>query len=233
MQGLPHQHKFRLDGIGHLPQRRQKAQVQTVGHIQTQTVNVIIPHPAADGVKQMFPHRGVFEIQLDQLVAALPCLVPEPVMVAGVAVKADVEPVLVRAVPFLLLHIPESPKAASHVVEHTVQHYFQSRLVQGGADLLKILLGAKAAVQPVVLSGIVAVGVALKHRIEQHAGGAQFPDMRRPLLHAQDAVRLHPIVLPGCTAQPQRVDLVNDRIVEPHSFDLSHNILWSFFRSFR
>ena len=154
-------------------------------------------------------------------------------MVAGVAVKADVEPVLVRAVPFFLLHIPEGPKAAAHVVKHAVQHHLQSRLMQCGADLLKILPGAKAAVQPVVVPGVIAVGVALKHRIEQHAGGAQFPDMLCPLLHAQDAVRLHPIVLPGRAAQPQRINLVNDRIVEPHSFDLSHSILWSFFRSFR
>ena len=54
---------------------------------------------------------------------ALPALVPEAVVVVGIAVEADVEPVLIGAVPLLLLHVPEGPEAPAHMVEDSVQHH--------------------------------------------------------------------------------------------------------------
>ena len=112
-------------------QLAQKAQVQAVGHVEAQAVDVVVPHPVAHSVEQIIFHVRMLQIQLDQLVAALPSLVPEAVVVVGVAVKADVEPILVGAVPLFLLHVLERPKAAAHVVEHAVQQHADARRVQG------------------------------------------------------------------------------------------------------
>ena len=222
VQGLAHQHKIGLQAVGQAAQLGQKAKVQAVGHVQAQAVDVIVPHPVAHGVEQVIFHVRMLQIQLDQFIAALPRLVPEAVVVVGVAVKADVEPVLVGAVPALFLHIAERPKAAPHVVEHAVQQHADARRMQGGADLLQVVVGAQAAIDLVVIAGVVAVGVALEQGIEQHAGRAQFFDVVHPVQHTQQAVPvglgLVTIVLQRCPAQAQGVDLVNHSFIVPHVF---------------
>ena len=80
----------------------QKAEVEAVGNIQTQAVDVVVPHPAAHNVKQVVFHRRVLQIQLDQLVAALPRFIPEAVVVVGVAVK---ELELQRVIHYILYYL--------------------------------------------------------------------------------------------------------------------------------
>ena len=122
VQRLSHQNKFRFDGIGKPPQRLQKSQVQAIGNIQAQAVYIVIPYPAPDRLKQIVPYCGILYIQLDQLIASLPCFIPESVIIIGISVKGDVKPVFIRAVPFLLPHILKGPEASARMVEHPVQH---------------------------------------------------------------------------------------------------------------
>ena len=63
------------------------------------------------------------QVELHKLKMAFPALVPKAVTIAGVAVKANVEPVLVRRVPLTLLHIAEGPKATAHMVEDRVEYH--------------------------------------------------------------------------------------------------------------
>ena len=220
VEGLPHQHELRLDRVGQRPQFRQETQVQAVGHVQAQSVDVILPHPAAHHIEQIRLDRRVLQVEFDQFVAALPAFVPETVVVVGVAVKTQVEPVLVGAVPLFLLHIAESPETAAHMVEHTVQQHPDARLVQGVHHGFQVPVGAQAAVHLRVVAGVVAVGVALKQRVEQHAGSAQFPDMLHPVQHTQQPVlfRLRRIaaVDQRRAAEPQRIDLIDHCPIIPH-----------------
>ena len=164
-QGLAQEHKIGLQGVGKGPQLPEIVDGQAVGHVQAQAVDAELLHPAADGLELVLHHRRVVEVQLHQLAVALPALVPEAVVPVGVAVKVDVEPVLVGAVPLLLLHVPEGPEAPAHVVEHPVQHDPQPRVVEGPAHLGQVLVGAQPGVQPVVVPGVIAVLVAVKDRI--------------------------------------------------------------------
>ena len=77
----------------------------------------------AHRLQQMLHHGRVLQVQLYQLVVALPALVPKAVVILGIAVKIQMEPVLIRAVPFFLLHVPERPKAPPHMIENPVQHH--------------------------------------------------------------------------------------------------------------
>ena len=233
VQRLAHQRELRLDVVCQPAQLRQKAQIQAVRDVQAQAVDAVVPHPASHDIKQVVFHRWVLQVQLDQFVAALPGLVPETVVVVGVAIKTDVKPVFVRAVPTLFLHVAERPEAAPHMVEHAVEQNFDARRMQRRADLLEVVVRAQAAVDLVVVAGVVAVGIALKQRVEQHAGRAQTLDVLHPVQHAQNAVvvrlGLVAVVLQWCAAQPQRINLVNYRFIIPHfMFLLASELLLQF-----
>ena len=77
---------------------------------------------------------GVFEVQLHELVVALPALVPEAVVIAAVAAEVYVEPVLIGRVPLPLLHVAEGPEATAHVVENAVEDDADAVFAQLGAD---------------------------------------------------------------------------------------------------
>ena len=173
-------------------------------------------HPAADGLELVLHHRRVVEVQLHQLAVALPALVPEAVVPVGVAVKVDVEPVLIGAVPLLLLHVPEGPETPAHVVEHPVQHDPQPRVVESPAHLGQVLVGAQPGVQPVVVPGVIAVLVAVKDRIQEDGVRPKLPDMLRPGQQAADAGHGDSVVVLGRAAQAQGINLVQDRFVKPH-----------------
>lgn len=92
--------------------------VEQVCDVQTQAVDVELFDPAADAGKDVIHDRGISEVELDQFVMPLPALVPEAVMILGIPVKAQVEPVPVWTVPFFLLYLLKRPEAPSHMVEH-------------------------------------------------------------------------------------------------------------------
>ena len=57
--------------------------------------------------------------------------------------EQDMEPVKIGGALPVSQHILKSPEAASHMVEHAVQHHFYPRLMELFADFLKILVGAE------------------------------------------------------------------------------------------
>ena len=100
---------------------------------------------------------------------AFPALVPKAVAVARVAVKADVEPVLVGRVPLALPHIAEGPKAAAHMVEDGVEHHADAvgmqRLAHGG----KVGIPTQATVDVAQAARVVAMAIGLERWIDEHS----------------------------------------------------------------
>ena len=129
----------------------------------------------------MLHHGGVEEVQLHQLVVALPALVPKAVVIIGVAAEVQAEPIFVWAVPLLLLHVPKGPKAPAHVVEHPVQHHPQPRPVEGLAHLSQVIVRAQPGVKMEVVPGVIAVAVTVEHRVQQHRVRAKRADVLRPV----------------------------------------------------
>ena len=218
MNHLPQQEEA-LVPLPHVAvQAAHKVLVQQVGHVQPQAVDGELLHPAAHAVQQVVHHRGILQVQLHQLVVALPALVPEAVVIAAVASKVDVEPVLIGGgLPFFL-HVLEGPEAPAHMVEHAVQHHPDARPVQGLADLFKFLVGAQAAVDFCIVPGVIAVGVRLKHRGEIDGPNAQLLQVGNPLLHLLDAVHRHPVVFKGRPAEPHVIDLIEHGALGPVLF---------------
>ena len=157
-----------LDRVAERAQTADEVLIQTVGDIQTQAVDVKFLDPAADALEQVLDDLLVAQIQLDQLVVTFPALVPEAVVVVGIAVEIDVEPVLVRGVPLFLLNVLKCPEAASDMVEHAVEHDADAFVVQDAAHFGKLFIGAEAAVDFSEIAGVVAVAVGFKDGGEIH-----------------------------------------------------------------
>ena len=68
----------------------------------------------------MIDNCRISQIKLYKIEVSFPAFVPEAVIIVGVTVEREMEPVLVLRVPLLLLNIPECPKASSDMVEHAV-----------------------------------------------------------------------------------------------------------------
>ena len=163
---------------------------------------------------------------------ALPALVPKAVAIAGVAVKANVEPVLVGRVPLTLLHIAEGPKTAAHMVKDGIEHHADAvgmqRLAHGG----KVGIPTQATVDMTQAARVVAMAIGLERRVDEHRANAEFLQVVGPLgdLHdgrigvGRSVGSLGELILSnGCgvfarsSAKAQRIDLIERRLVCPHS----------------
>ena len=102
------------------------------------------------------------------------------------------------------------------MVENAVQHHPHPGFVDGAADGLEVIGVAQAGIYLIIVAGVIAVGVALKQRVEEHGVGAERPDMGHPVQHAAQPVGGLGVVLQRRAAQPQRVDLVHNGLVKPH-----------------
>ena len=102
------------------------------------------------------------------------------------------------------------------MVKYTVQQDLQPRLMQCIANRFKVFVRPKSAVYLMIVSGVIPMGIAFKQRIKQDSGGPCFLNMFHPVQNPQDSVRLYPVILPGRAAQPQGINLINNRFFKPH-----------------
>ena len=98
--------------------------IQTIGNIQTESVDAEVFDPKLYTVQQIIYNSRILKIQLDQFKMTFPAFIPETIIITTVPVETDMKPVFIRRVPFLFLDIPERPEAASDMVEDTVKDYF-------------------------------------------------------------------------------------------------------------
>ena len=164
VQHFTHQEEIRFQAVTECPEFPHKVLIQTVGYIKTQTIDIKFLHPASDTVKNMLFHIRMAEIQFYQVIIAFPALIPQPVIVVGVSVKADMEPVFVRRIPAFFQDILKCPESAADMIEYAVQHDFDSFLVQCLADIGKIFVCAQTYVDFTEISGIISMGIGFKYR---------------------------------------------------------------------
>ena len=232
VERLTNQHKVGLELTGKSMQAAHEVAIEHIGDVQAQAVDAKNLGPATHGLKQVIDHGGVLQVELHKLKMALPALVPKAVAVARVAVEADVEPVLVGRIPLALLHIAEGPKAATDVVEDSIEHHADAMGVQRLAHGGKVGIPAQAAVDMAQAARIVAVAIGLERRVDEHSANAEFLQVVGPLgnLHdgrigvGRDVGSLGELILGNgrgvfarSSAKAQRIDLIERRLVCPHS----------------
>lgn len=232
MERLADQHKVGLELTGKGVQAAHEVAVEHIGDVQAQTVDAKDLGPTAHGLEQVIDHGGILQVELHKLKMAFPALVPKAVAIAGIAVKANVEPVLVRRVPLTLLHIAEGPKAATDVVEDGVEHHADAvgmqRLTHGG----KVGIPTQATVDVTQTARIVAVAIRLERRVDEYSANTKFLQVVGPLGDFHDGrigvgrgvSSLGELILGNgrdvfarSPAKAQRIDLVERRLICPHS----------------
>ena len=232
MERLADQHKVGLELAGKGVQAAHKVAVEHVGDVQAQAVDAKDLGPAAHGFEQVIDHGGILQIELYELKMALPALVPKAVAVARVTVKANVEPVLVGRIPLALLHIAEGPKAATDVVEDGIEHHADAMGVQRLAHGGKVGIPTQATVDMAQAARVVAMTVGLERRVNEHSANAKFLQVVGPAGNLHDGGigvscgigGLGELILGNGrgvfargTAKAQRIDLIERRLVCPHS----------------
>ncbi len=221
MQHLAQQIELRLQTFRESPQPSHKVMIQTVCHIQTQTVDIEFVYPALDTVQDMTDYILMPQIDLDQIIVAFPALIPQPVIIIGVAAKINIKPAEVRGVLPVLQHILKCPEASAHMIEHTIQHYFDSVLVQVVTHFLEVFIGSQPAIDGVIVPRIISMSIRLKHRRKVYRIDPQLLHMHNPIVHFHDTMLQLPVVLKRRSAKSQRIDLIKNTFISPHSFPCS------------
>ena len=103
------------------------------------------------------------------------------------------------------------------MVEHSVQHHPQPRVMERLTHRRQVIIRAQTGVHMEVIPGVVAVAVAVEYRVEEHRVRAGLLDVLHPVQQAQDAGLRRSVVLLRRAAQPQRIYLINYRLVKPHT----------------
>lgn len=117
---------------------------------------------------------------------AFPALIPKAIAIAGVAVKANVEPILVRRIPLALLHIAEGPKAAADVVKDSIEHHTDAMGVQRLAHGGKVGVPTQAAVDMAQTARVVTMAVGFERRVDEHSANAEFLQVVGPFGNLHD-----------------------------------------------
>ena len=89
---LTQQIELRFQTVRERPEPSHEIVVQTVRHVQTETVDVKLFHPAFHTVQNVADHIPMAQIELHQIVIAFPSLVPETVVVVGISAEINVKP---------------------------------------------------------------------------------------------------------------------------------------------
>ena len=122
------------------------------------------------------------QIQLHQVIIAFPALIPQTVIVIGITVESDaVEPPDIRGILTIPKHIAKRTEASSGMVEHTVQHDFDTVLVQSITNLFKILIGSQPHIDFSVIPGVITMCVRFKY-------GRKIDGIRSQLFHMRNPV---------------------------------------------
>ena len=112
---------------------------------------------------------------------SFPAFIPEAVIVGIIAVEINMEPVLIRGIPLLLLDILKGPESASHMVEHSVQDDLHAMCMETLADFSKILVRSKPAVYLLKITCVIAVVIRLEYRVKQDRIYSEIAKILRPV----------------------------------------------------
>ena len=217
MDDLAHQPELRLYLVCQTAQPAHEVEIQHVGCVQTDAVDVELLHPEADGIIMVLLHLRVALVQLDQQVVAAPVAVGKAVVILVVAPEVHIaEPVLIPGVLAVCFQVLEREEIAAHMVEHAVHDDLLAPLMAGGDKFLELLVGAETPVYQTVVDGVIAVGTALEQRADIDRRTAKLCRVLSPRIQLFESPwdRLS-VVFMRAAAQSQRIDVIEYRIVIP------------------
>ena len=120
-ENLTHQPKIAFKAGTGIMKLTQKTAIQIMSNIQTQPVDVKLLYPAGNDIQQIAADFGVAEIELYQIVTAVPALIAKTVVIPVVIIKIQFEPRAVRRIFPIAANICKSPEIPPDMVKYAVE----------------------------------------------------------------------------------------------------------------
>ncbi len=222
MHDLSHQPEIGLEAPAARGKLPQEADVDAVGRVQPQAVDLEFPDPGLHRAEKMVPHVRVGQIELHKAVVPVPSNVGEGVPVRALFSKGKaVKPALAGRRGAASKHVLERPEVPADMIEDRVENDAEALLVHGGDEALQRLVGSQPAVHAVVVRRVIPVAARFEEGAQVDGVRAQIRDVRepgrepfQPLLRGGVKV-----VLERGPAETEGVDMVENRILRPMIHD--------------
>ena len=218
MDYLAHEPEIGLLALAEASYALEEVEVDTVGGVEADAVNVEGLYPVIHSVDEVVAHTGIAEIELDQIVVTVPALVPERVAAGAWTAEVEVlEPVAVLRALTLFLYINELREFSSDVVENSVKDNAYTVFVKSVTNEAERVIVTESAVYLLVVDGVVAVLYGFKNGTEINGVHVHLLEMRYPV---EDLVKtvchiLASVIEFGCSAESQRIDVIDYRVIVP------------------
>ena len=217
MNHLPHEPEIRPYLLSRLAERMHVSEIQHIGGIQTDAVNLKLPGPEPDHVTDIIPDRRIILIQLRQKV------IPSPVFVGETVVVLIISPEIYPAVPVLVLRILpvlfnvlKGKKISPRVVEHAVQNHPNPLSVALLHKSGQVFIGAKTAVQLFVIRSLIPMAHRFKQRADVQRAASDLPHMPDPRQQrVQTMLRLPVRIGFGRPRKTQRINVIKYGFIIP------------------
>src|SRR6204780_87463 len=122
MHHLAHQPDVRLERRATCGQRALKIEIERVGGVESQPVNLKPIDPRCDRAEKVIANGRIAEVQFHQVVVAGPSLVVKRLAVRAAAAEVEVIPVAIGRRAPLLANVAKGPEVATCTIEDGVEH---------------------------------------------------------------------------------------------------------------
>ena len=176
---LAHEPAIGIAALDRMPDAAEEIVIDAVRGIEADAVDVELIHPADDRVLQIVDDIIIAQIQLDQLLAAVPRFIGERVAEAvGIAEPEIAEPAAIGGILPVAQDILKGEEASADMIEHAVHDDAEAVCMECIAEPCEILIRAESAVEHGVIIGIVAVCAGFPERAEIDGIDVHFFEMR-------------------------------------------------------
>ncbi len=147
--------------------RALKVEVERVGGVESQTVNVKLFDPPCDRFQKMIANGWISEVEFHQVVVLGPSFVMKRLAVRAAAREVEVIPVAVRRRAPLFTNVAKCPEVAPRVMEDRIEHQANSTPMQLAAERGERRFVAEAPVHVEIVGDVVAVRARFEHGAEK------------------------------------------------------------------
>ena len=95
VKNLTKEEEFSLLTVREFTQTAQELMIKAVCNVKTQTVNIEEIDPVVNLIEDVIYDSGITKIKLYEVVVTFPAFIPEAVVIVGVAVERQMEPILI------------------------------------------------------------------------------------------------------------------------------------------
>ncbi len=200
------------------PELPHEIEIQNIGAVETDAVDVKRVDPEIHCVEQISDDLGIFQVQVDEVLAAAPAVIRKSIVKGAVAVEADA--LIPSGIPgcfSVFLNIGKGEEFSSRVIEHAVDDHFDAAAVCTLHKLPEVLIVPKASVDDPVVRCVVAVRRRFEKRSDVNGIEAHLFDVRKPFFrqHPKPVRDLPAFIDGGRSQQSQGINMIKPCLFIP------------------